>query len=616
MTTKTFPDALQAKYDYDALGRLVAASNKSSSLTFTYNKVGQLTKAEQGSEALNYTYDKAGNRTRLYYPNGSWINYTYDGLDRLTKISDSSANTVAGFSYDALSRRTKLDFANGTQASYQYDAAGRLLALAHAKTSSGASLANFSYAYDKLANQISATTAAGTQTVGYNSKYEVTGVTRPDSSSISYTLDAAGNRASVADGTTTSYTVNSMNQYTDVGGTVHQYDEKGNLISGGNYTYQYDYENNLIQATTPDGSLNFAYDALGRLISQSVGDDVTKFIYDGNNVVKMTVPSGKSRHFVNGEGIDEVLAMVEEDGSNPYYYHLDSLGSVAAVSNAAGSVAESYTYDVYGKPTIRNVSGSVISESAVDNPFMFTARPYIHKVGLYHLRARIYSPGLGRFLQMDPAGQLLGGLNLYAYVKNNPVNTVDPLGLGWWVSIGTGFAVGTVFFLTGGGALVIFAGGALAGAGGNLIYEGAVWDPKKPCNGLPPEQFPWLSTIAQGAVGGLMGAAVPAAGALLSGAGGASTATAGTAGASTATAGSAGPLGYSMQVIQPTWNAFKTGELRGALLQAIKTPEGRELIKTMHVQVANYIRALGNSQAALEAGAMLKIIADVLQMIH
>jgi RHS repeat-associated protein len=602
MISKTYPDALQAKYDYDALGRLIAATNKSSSLTFIYDKVGRLTKTAQGSDTLNFAYDKMGKRTRLYYPDGSWINYTYDALDQLAKISDSSGNTIAGFTYDALSHRTKLDFANGTQASYQYDDAGRLLAVAHTKTSSGAGLASFTYAYDKIANQVSATTAAGTQTVSYNQKYEVTGLTRPDSSSTSYTLDAAGNRISVANGTSTNYTVNSMNQYTEVGGSAYQYDEKGNLSSGESLTYQYDYDNNLIQVATPEGALNFAYDALGRLISQSLDDDVTRFIYDGNNVVKTIMPSGKVLHFVNGTGIDEVLAMVDEGGTNPYYYHLDSLGSVAAVSNAAGGVAESYTYDVYGKPTIRNGSGSVISKSAISNPFMFTARPYIDEARLYHLRARAYSPALGRFLQMDPAGQLRGGLNLYAYVKNNPVNSVDPLGLGFWISFGAGLLAGTAIFVTGGGALVIIAGGALAGVGTNLTYEGYYLEGyKNPC-------FPWLWTAAEGAAGGATGA--------VTGAGLAEAALAGPAG-STATLATA-EQGYSGFLINETYSAFKAGQLRQGLLQAIKTPQGRELVKQMHVQVANYLKALiaaGQDYEAAQAGAMLKIIADVFQKI-
>ena len=48
--------------------------------------------------------------------------------------------------------------------------------------------------------------------------------------------------------------------------------------------------------------------------------------------------------------------------------------------------------------------------------------------GLYYYRARTYSPTWGRFLQPDPIGPA-GGINLYAYVRNDPLNLVDPSGL-------------------------------------------------------------------------------------------------------------------------------------------------------------------------------------------
>ena len=59
---------------------------------------------------------------------------------------------------------------------------------------------------------------------------------------------------------------------------------------------------------------------------------------------------------------------------------------------------------------------------------MFTGREYDSEVGLYYYRARYYKPQIGRFLQTDPIGYY-AGLNLYAYVGNNPLNWIDPYGL-------------------------------------------------------------------------------------------------------------------------------------------------------------------------------------------
>ena len=93
---------------------------------------------------------------------------------------------------------------------------------------------------------------------------------------------------------------------------------------------------------------------------------------------------------------------------------------MVALSNVNVEVVERYEYDVFGEP---NRVGDV------NNPYLFTGRRYDTETGLYYYRARYYSPEIGRFLQTDPVGYV-EGLNLFTYVYNNPVNFVDPYGLG------------------------------------------------------------------------------------------------------------------------------------------------------------------------------------------
>ena len=129
----------------------------------------------------------------------------------------------------------------------------------------------------------------------------------------------------------------------------------------------------------------------------------------------------QQRKFIYGPGLDEPIMMTVTGDSNEtvYYYHADHLGSVIGLTNDAGAWTEKYAYTLYGKPA---------APSTVGNPYMYTGRRFDTETGLYYYRARYYDSNLRRFLQPDPIGYL-GGLNLYTYVRNSPVNFVDPLGL-------------------------------------------------------------------------------------------------------------------------------------------------------------------------------------------
>jgi len=111
--------------------------------------------------------------------------------------------------------------------------------------------------------------------------------------------------------------------------------------------------------------------------------------------------------------------------------HYDGLGSVVALSDAAGDTVQLYEYSVYGQVAA--------SDPNHPNPFLFTGRRFDTDTGLYYYRARYYNPYIGRFLQTDPLEHGVG-MNFYTYCANDPVGHVDPSGsISIWRSQGDGF---------------------------------------------------------------------------------------------------------------------------------------------------------------------------------
>ena len=123
--------------------------------------------------------------------------------------------------------------------------------------------------------------------------------------------------------------------------------------------------------------------------------------------------------------------MIRSDFTLPAFrisdVHLKAIRAYAKSRNAQQTTGTSYIRTSYGYAPFGNVTES----GDVSQPFQWSSEHYDSELDLVYYNFRHYSPSLGRFLSRDPIAEQ-GGLNLYAFVKNNPVFRIDNHGLWAW----------------------------------------------------------------------------------------------------------------------------------------------------------------------------------------
>jgi len=443
-------------YEYDSLNRLFRINYPASNpVTFTYDPLGRRTQMVDGQGQTDYTYDPAGQLTQVARNPGKTIGYHYDGVGNVDQYFDGE-NIATTYAYDPLNQMTHAGRGN-LQVDFQYNDVGLLTSR---QMSCGKSevfnyisgtydlqelkwfqqgdpnpVVTFAYTYDQIGKRLSLSIITpgdtATETYQYDTLDRLTRVEYPDQVVAEYTYDPVGNRLSmsVTGQPPTTYTYNIADQLINMGPWDYVYDNVGNLTSKtdtqNNQTtsYAYDYDYHLKQVTFPDQSTaQYAYDGDGMRIRKTRGQDITNYLWAGSEFAGEYDGNGgiKAIWFLAG-GPAAILDMP----GTPHWYLHDGLGSVRALCLNDGWISDSYFYSEFGE----QVPGPPgMPPPTTYNPLRYTGQYLDVETGNYYLRARYYDPSAGRFMTRDPIG-FAGGINLYTYCGNNPVNAIDPLGL-------------------------------------------------------------------------------------------------------------------------------------------------------------------------------------------
>lgn len=449
---------------------------------WTYDTLGRPSSETQSRahRQLAYGYDSESHRTSLAVsvlsatgdPVGSaWTTtYGYDNAGRLHTVLDGRQSSAQAYRYRYTAGThwvDRIDLPGNQVTSRIPDGLGRLLSTT-TKRADTTTAGSFAYTYDRAGRRSLETTPEATRTFGYDQYGQLTtaATVKPDTTpelTLDYTYDPIGNRlttrresSSEASAKEDTYTANAVNQYTAITGAdtaAPEYDPNGNATAIDGQVLTWDEENRLATSTDGFRTTMYLYDGLGRRVEKSeyeaaVLKTTTRYVYDGWRVVEeLDLSLGTSalslvRSYTRGldlsgslegaGGIGGLLSITLQPSVTGEFapvsasYLYDGNGNVTGLLGDNGAELARYRYDPFGQ--LLSATGTW----AELNPYQFSSKERDAATGFYYYGYRYYSPTTGRWLSRDPLEEQ-GGVNLYGFVGNDPLNDSDSLGLeSWW----------------------------------------------------------------------------------------------------------------------------------------------------------------------------------------
>jgi RHS repeat-associated protein len=467
------PDAIESQYDNS--GRLTRITRPGSGvIDLDYDDAGRLSASAEPDRVTTFGYDPDHGQIRsIAADDGESVAYDWDGALLTHQTADGGAPASISYTYDEDLRLASTTVAGSASVAFAYDdddvltGAGALTFEHDPGTGEvvasrlGDMTTAFAYDADGSTASITTTSPAGPvlrqteerddagRTTGlheevageahdYAYTYDAAGrvhtVTRDGDPYASYTFDANGHRTQADDPTDASRTAtyDNADRLLTAGDRTFTYDGVGQLASetstsGPSVDYDYEVAGNLMavrRAGDPD--VTYAIDALDRPVVRRRGSDVTaRWVWSAEQngpLAEFDADGDLRSRFVYGTAAWVPDYLVR--GGHTYRIVRDRSDSVRAVVEATtGDVVQRLEYDPFGRVLEDTNPGF--------QPFGYAGGLYDHDTGLTLFGARWYDASVGRWTSSDPASYQGGDTNLYAYALGDPINGIDPSGLGW-----------------------------------------------------------------------------------------------------------------------------------------------------------------------------------------
>lgn len=445
--------------------------------------------------------------------------YAYDGLGRISRRTVNAGSTGVATTYGYLAGGHGTNSTtplvqtitqSGTTLTYAYDDAGNI-------TSVSVGSKTISYEYDLLGQLIRANdpydTTAGTTGTTWKYAHDLGGNIQ---SKTAYAFTTGSVGAAVKTNTYSYGDSNWKDKLTAFNGNAISYDEIGNPLNDGTWSYTWAKGRQLQSMSRSGEAVTFVYNSDGLRVQKiATSTGTTKYSMHGRNLVHLTNGSDSLHFFYDAQNKP---AIVEFNGA-AYAYLYNQQDNIIGLVDNAGVQVVSYSYDAWGQ--IINTTGSLANTLGKLNPFKYRGYIYDEETGLYYLRSRYYNPDLCRFINADDVESMgadgdINGYQLFIYCMNDPVNLKDEAG-SWslpnWAKIAISAAIiigaAVVATVATGGVACIAAGAAIGAANGAV--SGAVGGAITGAIQSRIETGSWdnaLEAAVDGAVDGFLGGAV------------------------------------------------------------------------------------------------------------